>query len=339
MTNKLVIFATISALILTLSWITYDQSEIKIEDSMTVSSLLEALGEDLSDKKPKPFVKGVSAEAGKTLFYEGFAQDEKGKKSKKQSKHFTCNACHNTAQEDPMLSKLDPQARLEYTDERGMPFLQGTTMYGAVSRETYYNDDYVKKYGELVKDARDDIRGAIQLCATECAQGRPLKEWELESMLAYLWSIDIKVGDLNLSQDDREKIEGKTLSNKEKVNLLKSYYAQSSPAHFALPPADRKAGTGLKGDAENGKRIYVNSCLHCHYKGKFSFLHLDTTRLTMKHLKKTAPTYFNHSVYQVTRWGVPSKYGKKSYMPHYPIEKLSDQQLTDLVAYINKAAS
>ena len=90
----------------------------------------------------------------------------------------------------------------------------------------------------------------------------------------------------------------------------------------------------MLGNADNGRLIYENGCLHCHYQGRYSFLHLDKSRLSFKHLRKTMTKFGRHSIYQVIRWGVPSKSGKPSYMPQYTQEKMSDQQLADLRAYI-----
>ena len=93
----------------------------------------------------------------------------------KQSKHFVCTSCHNIQKEDPDLSIADPQARLEYARDMELPYLPGTTLYGAVNRTSFYNGDYEKKYGDLVKPARNNLREAIQLCAVECSQGRALR--------------------------------------------------------------------------------------------------------------------------------------------------------------------
>ena len=41
-----------------------------------------------------------------------------------------------------------------------IPFLQGTALYGAVNRTSFYNGDYEKKYGSLVSKARNDLREA-----------------------------------------------------------------------------------------------------------------------------------------------------------------------------------
>jgi len=64
------------------------------------------------------------------------------------------------------------------------------------------------------------------------------------------------------------------------------------------PPSDRRGGTGLYGNPKNGQLIYDKSCLHCHYRGKYSFLHLDDSRLSFKHLKKNIGKYSRHSLYQ-----------------------------------------
>jgi len=296
-----------------------------ISDEKSVVDILEEKGMDYSSKRPDFSIEGVSADVGKALFHDGFAPKPQGGTTSKQSKHFVCTSCHNIEKEDPDLSVVDPQARLIYTDKKGIPFLQGSTMYGAVNRDSYYNGDYEKKYGDLVYPARRNIRNAIQLCATECAQGRELKDWELESILAYLWTLELQLEDIGL--DSREAME---LG----VEGIQAKYLQNSPATFIPPPDDRKAGTGLVGNPENGKLIYDNSCLHCHFRGRYSFFHLDSSRLSFKHLKRTMPKYSRHSIYQVIRWGVPSKSGKASYMPQYTKEKMSDQQLADLRAYI-----
>lgn len=311
-----------------------------IDDNTPVISLLEQLGEDYSTKRPKVDSE-ASAELGEDIVRYGFSKRDGLKKSKRQSKHFVCTSCHNLEQEDPNLAINDPQARLEYVIQKGLPFLQATTLYGAVNRETYYNGDYIQKYGDLVEPAKADIREAIQLCAQECAQGRKLKDWELESILAYLWTIDLKAKDLNLSELEKQSIES-AMSNEvlknEGLKLIKRKYLSASDATFVLPPADRKVGTGLTGDKDNGQLIYDNSCMHCHYQKKYSFLHLDDNKMSFSHLNKAADTYSRHSLYQVTRYGTYSKYGKKSYMPNYTLEKMSNQQLADLRAYIKYRA-
>ncbi len=331
----------ISSLIFLAGW-KFNNDIVPLEDEMSVSFLLKELGDStILTKWPKIDMEGVSAQKGKEIIEYGFTEKPGGGRSGKQSSHFVCTSCHNTAQEDPDLLINDPEARLLYTSERNMPFLQASTLKGAINRETYYNGDYFKKYGELVYAARDDIRGAIQLCATECAQGRALDEWEMESILAYLWEIDHKVGDLELSEALKSTIEI-ALDNKSNqenaIEILKSKYLLKSEATFVYPPDDRSAGYAKTGRPNLGKLIYENSCLHCHYQQRYSYMHLDKGSLSFKHLKSKAGSWSRHSIYQVIRWGVPTKSGKNSYMPQYTKEKLTNQMVEDLRAYIIEQA-
>lgn len=314
----------------------------RISPEAKVSALLEQLGENYSAKKPNLTIKNVSPRIGEDIVKNGFSKREDLAKARRQSKHFVCTSCHNVVKEDPNLAMSDPQARLNYTVNNGIPFLQATTLYGAVNRTSYYNGDYEKKYGELITPARNNIREAIQLCALECAQGRKLDEWELESILAYLWEIELRFKDLIFSDAEMKSIE-QALSNEnlkvEVSKLIQSKYLEGSPATFVLPPPDRSKGYGMLGNPANGKLIYEKSCLHCHYQKRYSFLHLDSNKMSFRHLNSKISGYHRHSIYQVVRYGTYSKYGKKSYMPHYTAERMSDQMLEDLRAYIELEAS
>lgn len=340
MLNKIVIIAGgIIAVVFALSFTNITSTPSPFKNTDSLADILVKLGDSPNlDKYPK-IVDGVSAEIGEDLVKNGFAQKINGKKTKKQSKHFVCISCHNVVKEDPDLAFPDPQDRLEYTVEKGIPFLQGSPLYGAVNRESYYNGDYDKKYGALVDPARNDIREAIQLCATECAQGRALEDWEIESILAYMWTIDIKMGDLAMAGEEVDYVNavlnGVDDSRSDALELLYSKYQRYSPATFTKPPDNRKEGyPGLVGKPDNGKLIYENSCMYCHEKQKYSYLHLDTNSMSLRHLKRHIGGYTRHSIYQVIRWGVPVKSGKRSYMPQYTQEKMSDQMVEDLRAYL-----
>ncbi len=326
--------------LLFIGWSNFSNKSIDGEDR--VANVLRKLGKYDDSKYPNQNVKGnVSAEAGRMLVEEGFAKKTNGKKTKKQSKHFVCTSCHNVVKEDDDLANPDPQERLVMSEQLGIPFLQGTTLYGAVNRETYYNGDYEKKYGELVEPARNDIREAIKLCAVECAQGRELDQWEVESILAYLWTIDLKMDDLLFNGEELDLVE-KAINNDHDQELaaeiVESKYSKGADAHFVYPPADRKKGYDYEGNPENGKLIYDNSCLHCHERQRYSYFDLDNSKLTFKYLRNKAKGYAPHSLYQVIRWGVPVKSGKRSYMPQYTKEKMTDQMVEDLRAYIEKRA-
>ncbi len=325
-------------IILVMAW-TYQPVDKLVDRS--VVSVLEELGADYSDKRPNMSIPGVSVEVGRSIIEDGFAQKPGGGNTGQQSKHFVCTSCHNTQREDPDLAISDPEARLKYTSDRNMPFLQATTLYGAVNRDTYYNGDYYKKYGDLVNAARNDVRGAIQLCAVECAQGRSLDDWEVESILAYMWTKELQIEDLGLAAEEKAIIEDVLSGNGDKEAakfMINEKYLHGSPATFVVPPADRKAGTGFQGDPEKGMLVYKNSCLHCHENGKYSFFQMDDHAITHKYLNRKADGYSRQSIYQVIRWGVPTKSGKRSYMPQYTSERMSDQQLADLRAYISQRA-
>lgn len=305
-------------------------------DQRGVQTVLEKLGDTNSPNELKP-IRKASIAYGEQLVHLGFTTNKNGSKGKKQSKHFVCTSCHNVVPEQTDLSSSDPQDRLDYSVANNIPFLQGSTLYGAVNRTSFYNDDYYKKYGDLTLEARNDIRKSIQLCAVECAQGRPLKDWEIESILAYLWTLELKMSDLNLSKDEISKIAVATKKGGNKVEAIKtvkSKYLEKSPATFLYPPENRKEGFSLKGDPKNGEKIYQVSCLHCHENGKYSFFVLDDSKYSFKYLNKHISRYSPYSIYQVARYGTSPMNGKRSYMPFYTQEKMSDQMLEDLRAYI-----
>ncbi len=336
--HTFVIGGLVSLVLLGASSVTTDPPDLT--DKHPVADLLETLGDDPSAHRPNTNLEGVSVERGRDIVLVGRSRST-GKKSRRQSKHFTCTACHNVEREDPDLANPDPVARLSYVEEMQLPFLQGSPLYGVVNRTSFYNGDYDKKYGDLVKPTRNNLREAIQLCAIECSQGRPLADFEMESVLAYLWTIGLTLGDLHLDEQELETVKAAFHSGKgqqKAIDIIKSKYLPYAPATFLDPPADRRTGDGLQGDADNGKRIYELSCQHCHLNHKYSFLVLDNDRQTFQHLLKQAGKYTAHSIYQVIRYGTPPKGGKKAYMPQYTAEKMTDQQMADLRAYIDEQA-
>ena len=70
------------------------------------------------------------------------------------------------------------------------------TLYGIVDRTSWFNDDYVKKYGDLVAPANKSLVGATNLCSKECSQGRSLTDFEMDAVLTYLWTLGLRWGDL-----------------------------------------------------------------------------------------------------------------------------------------------
>ena len=283
------------------------------------------------------------ARQGEEIVKIGKTTTPKGKRSSYVSKYYACTTCHNLEREDPDLRVSDPETRLTYVKERGLPFLQGTTFRGIVDRESWYNDDYVKKYGdEKIEIAHKNLRESIQLCAIECSQGRPMEEWEIEAVLAYYWTLQWRLKDLSLTAGDYEKLNRPNLSEAEKAELvtwLKSLYLQKSPAHFYDAPYDKQLGyEGYVGDPAKGKDLYELSCLHCHKSEGVSHYILDDLSLSFKHLDKMIPKDSHFSLYQIVAYGTYAIPGHKPYMPHYPEERMNKQQVEDLRAYIEQMA-
>ena len=298
----------------------------KQESTLSVSDILF----DLGDTKPLHYISSIDekkVEIGKALYFEGSYDG-----SKRISKHYVCSNCHNTVREDPDLTKSNPETRLKYAAEKQIPFLQGTTMYGVVNRTTWYNDDYEKKYGDLVIASRDTLENAIQLCAEVCSQGRRLESWELEAFIHYFWTLQMNMDDLDLSSKEKEIINKK---EEGAIDLIKSKFLSGSPATFIgpLPVENRKYGEGAS--VENGAIIFRQSCLECHSPEKdITNLKLEDNRLTKKLLKSKMRTNKDLSIYKIIRAGTHPIEGYKPYMPHYTKERLSDKQIEDLAAYI-----
>ncbi len=295
-----------------------------------VADVLFSLGE----AKPAHFIQNATPEMiqkGKELIHFGKTTNSKGKNTKQLSKFFKCISCHNTVKEEDDLSKVNPEKRLAYAVENDIPFLQGSTFYGIVNRESWYNDDYVKKYGDLVKPARSSLKESIQLCAIECSQGRPVEDWEMEAILAYFWSIGLKETDVKMSS----LLANSKLDASERIAKIKEQYLQKSPATFTEVPENKEKGyPNIIGNAQNGELIYKKSCQHCHREKGESDVVLDTSKPTLNWLKRNITSDSDLSIYQIIRHGTYAASGHREYMPLYTKEKMSDQQIEDLRAFI-----
>ncbi len=311
-------------------------SEGKFSEKSSLTEVLLRLG----DKKPLHYTNekdSVLIQQGYEIITKGRTVNPQGKKSSLQSKYFTCVDCHNVMIEDPDLRKSDPDARLKYAAKNNIPFLSATTFYGMVNREHWYNQDYQKKYGDLVKPAKDTLVNAIHLCTVECSQGRPFEKWELDAVMAYLYSIEYKLEDLKLTEVDYKKLNSfrKGEKNEELIKWIKTFYLQYSPATFLDPIKKENREYGKNGNPENGKLVYEISCMQCHATGRVTNYTLDQNSIDLKHLKNNLKTKSYFSLYDITRKGTYSLPGYRPYMPNYTLERLSHQQLEDLAAYIN----
>ncbi|MFK7807943.1 MAG: cytochrome c [Saprospiraceae bacterium] len=332
----------ITILFLSLIWIAGRTVD---EEIWTSQTKLQEVQQSLGEKRPEHFMpyNHDLSRMGEELVKKGRTEGPDGKRTRYISKHYVCTTCHNLEIEDPDIRISNPEARLDYVKKHKLPFLQGTTFKGIVNRESWYNDDYVKKYGdEKIEIAHKDLRESIQLCAIECSQGRPMKDWEIDAVLTYYWDLQYTLDDLRMTSDDLQKL------NKEKQDQnnystlkqwLRSLYNTTSPAHFYDAPADKESGyENLVGDPEKGKDLYELSCLHCHHSEGVSHYVLDNSKVSFRHLEKMITKDSHFSLYQIIAYGTYAIPGHRPYMPHYPAERMSKQQVEDLRAYIELAA-
>jgi cytochrome c len=311
------------------------------DSQSSLAEVQKSLGDQLPDHQIQ--LDSQLVRMGEELVKYGRTIGPNNKRSSFISKYYVCTTCHNLVQEDPDLSVSDPETRLDYAIEHQLPFLQGTTFKGIVNRESWYNDDYVKKYGdEKVKIAHENLREAIQLCAIECSQGRPMKDWEVEAVLAYFWTLEYTLGDLGLTQNDLDFLNKLAPTSEEKTvrtQWLRSFYSTKSPAHFYDAPIDKKIGyPGFTPDASRGQAIYELSCLSCHQPNGVSHYILDQSKLSFKHLEKMIEKDSHFSLYQIIAYGTYAIPGHRPYMPHYPEERMSKKQVEDLRAFIEEMA-
>ncbi|MDG2247225.1 MAG: cytochrome c [Flavobacteriales bacterium] len=303
----------------------------------------------LGEPKPSHYLETIDpmkAKMGEQMVTLGRTYDKTlPRKSTYISTIFVCTDCHNQVQEDPFPANPTPEARLTYAKEKDLNFLQATTFWGMVNRDTWYNDDYVLKYGDLVAPAKNSLYEATQLCAQECSSGRKLEEWEAEAINHYYWSLELKLGDLKLEVGDYNRIDQAiTTENPEirrsVVSMLKSKYMTASPADFVDEPENKSKGYAntAAGNPENGKELFDRSCMTCHVYGGPSLFTLDYSKKSFRHLKRNITNDSHFSIYEIVRHGTVAELGHRQYMPLYTADRMSHQQVEDLRAYIEQEA-
>jgi mono/diheme cytochrome c family protein len=326
------LLSTLSLLILIFSFTPLSDQEITPQQNLV--DVLKSFGQEY----PEHYIENpdsIDIKRGYDLVHIGKATPPDGFASKAISRFYSCTSCHNVVREDLDLTLVDQDARLEYAIENELPYLQGSTFWGIVNRESWYNDDYVLKYGSLVEEAKGSLKGSIHLCATVCSQGRELEDWEMKSILSYLWSLQMKIDDLHFSENEMSRINELAQSDSDSaIAFIKSHYLTKSPATFADLPESKVKGYPFEGRPKLGKAIYELGCQHCHHAYGESDLVLDNSILTFKWLKKHLPDNTKESIYEIIRNGSYSDLGHKEYMPNYTLEKMSHQQVEDLRAYI-----
>jgi mono/diheme cytochrome c family protein len=309
--------------------------------SPRVRELREALGVPRPSHAVEPDPAQIAR--GRELLTRGWTFGPDGQRTKQQSRGFVCTDCHNLEREDPDLRVSDPEARLDYVAARGLPLLPATTLWGVVDRESWFNDDYLQKYGALVDKAHGSLREAIQLCSVECSQGRRLDDWELDAILAFLATRSIGLDDLPAGAPGRPEIEAARAGDSDAraavLASLRASYLPQSPATFADPPAthDKDSGYGIPGDAARGERVYRSSCLWCHAAGGPGEYRMSFSPGKARELLHNMPRHDKWSFYEAIRHGTPVRGGH--YMPQFTTQRLSDRQVEDLRAFLEKQAA
>ena len=307
---------------------------------MAVSDVLLMLGDDTLVHHINRINPDL-VKTGEDLVLKGFTTRD-GKKTKRISNHFVCTDCHNLTREFEDITGEDPEDRLAYAKANDLPFLPASTFWGIYNRTSFYNKDYIKKYGDLVTTARDSLGNATQVCAKFCSSGRYLDEWELEAIMHYYKSLELRIKDL--------KLDGNTVKNLQKfgqlkgdekealIAKLKEAYVRKYDATFleTMPREERKYGEG--GDVAKGEMIYEESCMYCHENARLTYLSLGKNKLDARMFWYNRESYREQSLYQIVRHGTYSKPGRRQYMPLYTKEKMSDTQLNDLMAYLKQLA-
>lgn len=306
------------------------KSNIKDIFELPVQDVLIELG----DKKPLHYLQKVNQDSAKMGYEIVHFGQLKNKSNKRVSKFFVCTDCHNQVKEVEDLANETAAERLKYGMMHDLPFLPASTFYGQYNKIHWYNGDYANKYGDLVIPTRDSLENAIQLCAVQCSQGRKLEKWELRSIVHYYKSIEIKMGDLILNQNETEKIINNLGRNAPKlVQLIKRKYNQINDATFGdLNPTETE---NYSPNLKNGKYIYEKGCLHCHGMGKdITNFEFDSDKLTFSFLESKLKKHNHYTVPYIVRKGTYAVTGHKQYMPQYPLQKMNNSQLFDLINYI-----
>ena len=303
----------------------------KINGDSSLAETLISLG-DFSIKAYPPEYDSVLVKKGQELIKNGTTSDLDGRYLQPISEYFNCTNCHNLEREDSDLASPNPTDRLGYVWEKGIPFLQSATLFGVVNRESWYNGDYQIKYGHRIGAGDITLRDAIQICASECSSGRLLTEWELNAIIQYLWTIAYELGDLNLSRSEYGQLNNPQVSHSTKIDILKSKYAGNVTATFSqsMPIDERERGNPL-----GGERIFKSSCLSCHSPPtQVSHLFLSESNETLQPLYDNLESDKTFNIYKILRKGTKPSEQYGAYMPNFTKERLTDQQINDLRAYI-----
>jgi mono/diheme cytochrome c family protein len=183
---------------------------------------------------------------------------------------YRCIHCHNLVREDPVLTRQDPEAREPLLSHHPanagkksgahssspapddssaeVALRPGTTFWGMVNRERFYNGYYARYHRLKVRDGEQlrpmnpaSLSDAVQVCCSYCSAGRFPEDWELDSILAYLWTLELRLKDLQLPAELQQRLlEQLNSGQAEQINAarqeLRRHYLIAAGATAVEPP-------------------------------------------------------------------------------------------------------
>lgn len=265
------------------------------------------------------------------------------------SDFYRCIDCHNNRREDVNLTVQDPEVRAAMIDSAAAPATEGaqplflatgTTLWGAVNRESFYNDSYEIYHGLEVGDGRSmdpaSLEDATQVCCQYCSVGRFAEPWEIAALLTYFWDLEVTLADLGLPKE----IETVVASRLEKPDagdakevaatrefLQRLYLRRAGDTYTAIPSQIGKESVGpypdkleFQGDPAIGKRLYAQACDRCHGADKPNEIEGPDLVRDLKRF---------HTILSKG-----TEQADQPYMPMFTSQRLSRQQIIDIQTYL-----
>ncbi len=285
---------------------------------------------------------------GRSLATQGQVKDPPVEPSPSTSlaETYRCVHCHNLVREDEKLAVQDPETREKLIrsvkpgvepekPDAALRLTPATTLWGAVNRERFYNGHY-EEYHRLKLEAGaamnpDSLADAVQICCNYCSAGRFPEPWELDSLVAFLWTLELRMKDLNLPEKEAQALLEQLQSDEDETvkqarkSLRQHYLARAGADCHDEPVQTKEAvdtyadGTRYSGDAARGRLLYRSACAGCHG--------------TDVHPKADAELVAGDKLFHRYVWKGTEREGV--YMPRFTQQRLSRQQAADIRVYLH----
>ena len=194
------------------------------------------------------------------------------------------------------------------------------------------------KKGEIDPKGRVAIGAAVHICGSYCCVAKKdpakprdffLKPWEYRALMTLFWENELRLSDLDLNKDELKK-----------ADQLKNELLKPNPDNSVVEPIQRilktkfltkadanpRTETSVAGNIKTGELLYFLSCARCHPGHGASVLgpapRLQPNVHDKQKIQKAVDT-LSHEFNNPT-----------PYMPAFPKERLSAQQVEDIKAYI-----